>query len=164
MNILPKWWKAYFLQVEFCIALLITIIFTVWAELFGGHAVIERLLTDNRSDIYSTLAAIFGSLLGFTITAVSIVLGYSTSDRLAVVRESTHYPLMWRVFTSAIKALALATISALIGLIVDRDSAPFYPVFYFNILASTLASFRLTRCVWVLENVIQIVTKPSKMR
>lgn len=162
MKYLPQWWKTYFLQVEFGLALLITILFILWTEICGGRTIIEGFLSQNRSDVYSTLAAIFGSLLGFIITSVSIVLGYATSDRLAIVRESKHYSLMWQVFTVAIRVLALATISALIGLMIDRDSHPIYIIFYFNIFIAILAVFRLARCVWVLEEIIKIVTAPPK--
>lgn len=156
MNILPRWWGTHFLEAEFGLALLVTAIFVIWVEFIFGHPASEILFAD-RGEIYSTSAAIFGSLLGFIITAVSIVLGYISSERLRVVRDSVHYPTMWRVFTSAIKVLAVATVSALIGLLFDRNSAPIYVVFYFNVFAATLASLRLARCVWVLENIIQIV-------
>jgi len=162
MKFLPQWWKTNFLPVEFGLAAVLTIILVVWAELFGGHIIIEKTLDNNRSDVYSALAAIFGSLLGFTITSVSIVLGYSANERLAIVRESKHYLLMWRVFTSAMRALAVATIISLVGLVVDRDSGPNYTILYINVFATLLASFRLARCVWVLENVIRLVTAPSR--
>jgi hypothetical protein len=158
MNILPQWWRAHFLEAEFGLAVLITTIFIMWVEFISGHPASEILFAD-RSEIYNASAAIFGSLLGFIITAVSIVLGYISSDRLTIVRESKQYSTMWRVFTSAIKVLAIATVAALIGLLFDRDGAPVYVIFYFNIFAATLASLRLARCIWVLENIIHIVTQ-----
>lgn len=158
MKLLPQWWKIYFLKVELGIALLFTAVFIIWAQCFGGQVVIERILKENRSDIYGALAAVFGSLLGFIITAVSIILGYTTNDRLTIVRESKHYALLWEVFTAAIRILSVATIAALVGLVVDRDSSPVYIVLYINVFTTTLSSFRLARCVWVLENIIKLVT------
>lgn len=162
MKFLTQWWKTNFLPLEFWFAVLLSIIFVVWAEAFQGKVIIDNMLDNNRNDVYSALAAIFGSLLGFTITSVSIVLGYSTSERLSIVRESKHYSLMWKVFTSAIKALAAATIVSFLGLVIDRNSDPSYIILYLNVLTAILASFRLARCVWVLDNIIQLVTAPPK--
>jgi hypothetical protein len=127
-------------------------------------AAASTLLKDNRAVLYGTMASIFGSLLGFVITATSIVLGFSTSDRLAVVRESAQYPMLWKTFSATIRALAGATVVALLCLLADRDSAPKswleVPLF----LVVVLSLFRLGRTIWVLEHIISLVTKPSPKR
>jgi hypothetical protein len=61
---------------------------------------------------------------------------------------------------SAIKVLAFATITSLIGLILDRDALPNNLILYVNIFAAFLSFLRIGRCIWVLENIIAIVTKP----
>ena len=164
MKLLPKWWRTNFLHVELGLALLCSVTFVAWAQLCGGGIIVEETLKANRGAVYGALASIFGSLLGFAITAVSIVLGFSTTERLAVVRESKHYPTLWKVFTATIRTLGLATVVALSGLILDRDSSPMKWVLYFTVFASILAALRLARCVWVLENVITLVTGHSKAR
>lgn len=136
----------------------------VWGYRCGGNYLIGEILKDNRSEIYGTLASIFGSLFGFTITATSIVLGLSGNVRLAVVRGSPHYSELWETLFSAIRWLGLATILALIGLIFDREASPFFLGFYAVVFATILVSFRLARCVWVLERAIKIVTDRSKAR
>src|SRR4051812_5410750 len=60
---------------------------------------VDSLLRGNRPIVYGTLASINGSLLGFSIAVTSIVLGFSSSDRLAVLRESPHYPTLWRTLS-----------------------------------------------------------------
>jgi hypothetical protein len=102
---------------------------------------------------------LFGSLLGFSITAVSIVLGYAASEKLLIVRKSKHYQDLWNVFKSAIRVLALATVVALLGLIFDKNDQPLNFLVYSNVFTVILSSFRVARCVWVLENIIMIVTK-----
>lgn len=164
MKVLPKWWRANFLHAEFGVALLCGLIFVIWAQVCGGGALIQETLNGNRGAVYGALASIFGSLLGFAITAVSIVLGFSTTERLAVVRESRHYPTLWKVFTATIRTLGLATVVALLGLILDRDGSPMKWVLYFTVFTMILAALRLSRCVWILENVIELVTGHSKAR
>lgn len=164
MKTLVRWWKVHFLAAEFGVAVFIGLCFATWMILFGGASLVEETLKGNRSAVYGALASIFGSLLGFTITAVSIVLGYVANDRLAIIRNSRHYTTLWKVFTSTIRALGLATIVALAALILDRDTAPNRLFLYFCVWASTLAVLRLIRCLWALENVIGLVTAPSPER
>lgn len=156
MKLLPLWWRTHFLHVEFVLAIVCVLTFISWAQLCGGGIIIEETLKGNRGAVYGALASIFGSLLGFSITAVSIVLGFSTTERLAVVRESKHYPTLWKVFTATIRTLGFATVVALLGLILDRDSSPMKSVLYLTVFSTMLATFRLGRCVWVLENVITL--------
>ena len=106
--------------------------------------------------------ALFGSLLGFSITAVSIVLGYANSEKLEIVRMSNHYMDLWNTFKSAIAVLAFATTTTLIGLIFDRNGAPINNILYINVFASILSFFRIARCIWVLNYIIAIVTKQRK--
>jgi hypothetical protein len=124
---LLRLWKQHFLLVEWLIALLLTGGFYIWFERYGGAASIETVLKGNRATLYGTAASIFGSLLGFAITATSIVLGFSSSDRLAVLRGSAHYPTLWKTFSATIRALALATVIALVCLVWDRDNQPGAP-------------------------------------
>jgi hypothetical protein len=162
MKLLPKWWRRYFLLVELLLTILVTIIFIIWYEWFRGEAFLCSFLCGNRAAIYGTAASIFGSLLGFAITASSIVLGFSASDRLRVIRESKQYNTLWQVFSSTIRALALATISSFISLIFDRDTHPVPLLLFFALFGAVLAFFRVWRTIWVLENVIALITMPSK--
>ncbi len=117
-------WKEHFLLAEGGFALLLTVSFGIWYSSFGRASATSSLLSGNRATLYGTVASISGSLLGFVITATSIVIGFSATDRLAVVRERKQYPMLWRTFSATIRALALTTIVALLCLLLDRDAAP----------------------------------------
>ena len=145
---------------EFALALGLSLLFSIWSEVFNSGSFIASVFAGNREVLYGALVALFGSLLGFSITAVSIVLGYANSDKLEIVRKSAHYADLWNTFRSAIKVLAFATITSLIGLILDRDTLPNNLILYLNIFSSILSFLRVGRCIWVLENIIAIVTKP----
>jgi hypothetical protein len=164
VSVLPKWWRSHFLIAELGLAAVCSAAFVMWVMLCGGGTILEETLKGNRGAVYGALASIYGSLLGFAITAVSIVLGFSGTERLTVVRESKHYPILWKVFTATIRTLGLATVVALFGLILDRDNHPMNIALYLTVFASVLAVLRLARCVWVLENVIALVTGPPKAR
>lgn len=156
---LVRVWRRHFLPVEFGAALLVWGFFVLWAEEFDGVVALDYTLQGNRGAVYGTAASIFGALLGFVIAAVAIVLGYADSPRLAVLRASKHYTTLWRVFIANIRALAFATVVALLALVLDRDGAPVHLLLYATAFAALLVGVRLGRAMWILENVIHLVTK-----
>lgn len=162
MTVLPQWWRSHFLAVELGVAVVVAAAFLGWAERLGGAVAIDVVLAGNRGAVYGTVASIFGSLLGFTITAASIVLGFSSSPRLRIIRESEHYSTLWKVFGATIRALGLATIVLLAGLIVDRESTPKHWVLYAAVFVFLLSCLRIARAVWVLENIIGLMTHPPR--
>jgi len=164
LTLLPRWWRAHFLIIELGVATLLAIAFAVWASKFGGAAMVDEALRGNRGLLYGTLASISGSLLGFAITAASIVLGFSSSPRLRIIRESSNFPALWSVFFATIRALALATLVSLIALILDHDGAPNHLVLYLVAFVFLLACLRIARTVWVLENIISLLAQPPKAR
>jgi hypothetical protein len=156
---LRKLWEANFLFLELILAGLLSLIFSAWSELINNGQLISSIFFETREVMYGALVALFGSMLGFSITAVSIVLGYATNDKLEIVRKSKHYPQLWKVFKAAIKVLALATVASLVGLIFDKDALPINFILYLNLFLLLLSVFRVARAIWVLENIIAIVTK-----
>jgi hypothetical protein len=159
-----SWWSENFLWAEFWLAVTVTAAFIIWTFYCGGQEIIAEVIRGNRSAVYGALASVFGSLLGFAITAESIVLGLSGSERLQIIRQSKHYTTLWRVFTSAIRALGLATAVALIGLVIDRDNHPIWLCLVLTVFATVLAFLRLLRCIWVLENIVALVSASSQER
>jgi hypothetical protein len=154
----PSWWRKHFLFVELLIAIASTALLVVWSARWGGHEVLLNLVKGNRAAIYGALASLFGAQLGFAITAMSIVLGFTTSQRLALLRSTSHYRDLWAVFTSAIRVLGVTTVSALIGLIFDREAVQRPYIFVACIGLSTLCVLRIVRCLWVLERIVELLT------
>jgi hypothetical protein len=158
MKRLLRWWSVHFLLAEFVVALMVALAFGVWSASPSGARAVAETLAGNRGAVYGALTSLFGALLGFTIAAMAIVLGYASDNRLRLVRESRHYPTLWRVFIAATRALALATSTALLGLVLDRDRAPRPLILDLVVGATTLAVLRLARCLWVFERIIGLIT------
>lgn len=154
-------WEANFLRLEWILAGLISLGYAFWSESVNNGVFMSQFFSDGRGTLYGTLTALFGSLLGFAITAVSIILGYAANEKLEVVRNSNHYHVLWDTFNSAIKVLAVATVLALIGLVVDKDSSPKNVILYINFFLTILSFFRIARCIWILEYIIAIVSKKT---
>jgi len=158
MNLLPSWWREHFLWAEYGLAVFLSGLFWFWSACLDSNISVWPILEGNRGAIYGALASVFGSLLGFAITAVSIVIGFSGHERLAVVRQSRHYKTIWKVFFSSIRTLGFATVIALVGLVIDRDRTPHQSVVYLCTFASLLAVLRIARCAWVLENIVGLIS------
>lgn len=146
---------------EFVLAAATTVCFAAWYWYFGGASAASAVLRDNRGTLYGTTASIFGSLLGFVITATSVVIGFSGSERLAVVRDSGQFPMLGKTFRAVIRALAAATLTALVCLLLDRDNSPFRTLLILMFFTTTLALLRMARTIWILEQIIMLVTRPA---
>lgn len=164
MKKIAEWWDAHFMGAEFVVWALATGSFIAWSHRFGGVESIDKLLESNRSAVYGALASIFGSLLGFVITTFSIILGFAGSERLEVLRGSAHYLTLWSVYKSAVRVLAVTTLAALAGLVFDRETAHNRIAMYITLAGFMLSIVRLSRAVWILERVTDILTEPSKER
>ena len=162
MTLYPQWWRKNFLLVEFCLAAAVFAALLGWWKLGMGESYLTTLVKSSRGQIYGTLASIAGSLLGFVITALSVVLAFSTSERLTVLRSSKYYKQLWDVFTSTIRVLGVTTLGWLAALFYDRELRPMPFILVVALGFSTLALLRLLRCIWVLERIVEVITaKPT---
>ena len=158
MSRLIRFRELHFLGLGTIYSMLITGIFAVYLYRFGGTVAVDRILQDNRTAVYGTLAGISGSLLGFVITALSIIIGYSTNAKFDFLKKTAHYKTLWAVLMKTIWALSLATGYMIIGLVFDRDNSTHDIILCFSIYPLALVFFRLKRCIWVIEKVIEIIT------
>ena len=92
------WWESKFLVLEFMTASILFCIILSWSIFIDKGVVIARIFSGNREVLYGALTTLFGTLLGFIITAVSVVLGFTASEKLSSVRQSKHYKDLWAVF------------------------------------------------------------------
>lgn len=162
-QVLPKWWRGRFLWVEFLLSVGLTLTAAFCLSVWNHNRVLDEALFGIRTTLYGVLATVWGALFGFVIATITIVLGFSEGARMKIVRDSAHYPDLWKTFMSATRALGFATAASLAGLLTDKDvaaGAPNHAVFYVVIFAAILATLRLSRCVWILQNVVKLVTAP----
>ena len=144
------------------IVFVLTLLLAVWFLCFDGEVYVDALMQDNRAIIYGTTATIAGALLGFSIAAASIVLGFSSNERLELVRGSAHYSTLWRTFFQTIWWLGGLTVIALVCLIWDKDSDPvsWFVIPFF--LFFSLSVVRVARIIWILQRLVEIIIKPPQ--
>lgn len=146
---------------ELAVAIILTVAFGIWTQLAHGQSVVDHLVSGQRSVVYGTLATLDGALLGFIIATTAIVLGFAPSERFELLRNSAHYQTLWRTFTSTIRALGLATVVALVALLVDRDDQPNSLLMVLCAGTMVLVVLRVARSVWALEGTIRVVTRKA---
>src|SRR5207249_620650 len=93
-------------------------------EMLWGRDAFVEALKGSRQQLYSTIASVAGSLLGFILTAVSIVLVLSPSPRFRILRESGQLERAYRVYFQAILWLAASTVLSFVALLLDTDRSP----------------------------------------
>lgn len=158
MSRLGEFWGRNFTWLEGIVAVVVAGSFGAWIHFdHSASAQVNDVMAGNRAAVYGALAAIFGSLLGFAITALSIAMASSQDPRMKMVRDSKYYGTMWKVFTKNISGLSLGTVGALAGLIVDRDRSPAPLVMVIVAWTTALATLRTGRCIWLLEKLVEVI-------
>lgn len=160
MTEMRKAWQEHFLIADGGAALVVAAAFLVWAEFYGGRGIMFTLLKNNFGGLYSTMAVIFGSLLGFMITAASIVITSGQSERFKILKMTSSLGSLMSAFTSSIRVLAIATAAAILGIVWGESSGWEMPaIFYVNAALLSLVIARLWRAICFFEAVIQIAAK-----
>lgn len=154
-----KFWERHFLGVDALIAVGLAVALAIWM-FFEGKCQVEELVQGNRANIYRTLASVSGTLLGITLASASFALNALSSPRLAVLRNSRHYPALWQTFFQTTWFLGALTLIAIICMIWDRDSAPTTWLVVPLVLLAGLCVVRLSRMIWILQQVIGLIAKP----
>ncbi len=159
MRRLHEAWAANFLWWERALAIFAVAALIVWSEFLGGSSHLDHFLDEHGETLYIVLAPITAAMLGFILAAAAIVVTSAPAERMEILRESAHYPELWATFRSALRNLGLATLAALVGLVVSGQT-PSRIVFYMVAGLAALAALRTARCIWAMNWMIHIFTGP----
>ena len=151
-----KAYKRHFLKAEFLLSAIISLIIIFYINSIWSQEETLSWISANKKELYPLIASIVGTLLGFVITGVSIIIAFSESEKLKLLKQTNHFKTIYNVYFNTIRYLAITTLTPIIGLIVNDGAVH---IFYFLIWSIIISTFRIWRCVWVLENVIQILNK-----
>jgi len=152
-------YQRNFLKGDFIASIVAVLVAAIVMECILDSSPLMSLINGIRQSFYSVIASVAGSLLGFTIAAISIAIVFIQSPRLDLVRKSQHYPTIYKTYLVAIKYLAFTTAIAIICLLVERSTSPKIWLTYiclWGVVASVLA---LLRSIWILEKIIGVITK-----
>ena len=116
-------------------------------HLVEGRSLLAHVSTGPRSALYISISASCAALLGFAITATSILLVLGAGPRMTWLRDQPEFQKTRVVFMYAIYALALATVvfTALIVIDTGRVGA-----WFLETPAAGVLAFVIIRLAWVL--------------
>lgn len=154
---LRKTYNRNFLKAELLISVAFSILFILVIKYFWSYEIIGEWISANRKEIYPLIATIGGTLLGFVITGVSIIIAFSESEKLRLLKQSKQYKTIFEIYFSTIRYLAITTMLPILGMIIN-DGLSVY-ILYFLIWSVIISSFRMWRCLWILESIVEIMHK-----
>lgn len=118
------------------------------------------IIAGNRATFYATMASIAGSLLGFVITAVSIIAAFGSMPKFTLLRKTTQYAYIFTVYFNAIYWLAASTVLSIVGFVLDRETSPRRWLMMLAAYVFFITACRVWRCVWILQAMTKIVATP----
>jgi hypothetical protein len=99
MKAIRLWYERNFMCVEFLLALVMGLAFFAATRFHTVQNKIEAVLSGSHQTLYATIASIGGSLLGFILTAVSVVVVFGQLPKLKTLRASPHYASVFHIFS-----------------------------------------------------------------
>jgi hypothetical protein len=135
-------------------------VFYVGHYLDNDRTVLENL-RNSHTAVYAAIASLFGTIFGFTVTAISIILAFAQSSKLVILRGSRHWRKLWSIFTRGVWVSSSVAIMALIGLVFDRDARPEPSLTYAMIFALMLGVVRLFLIAWAFQKLVIIMVRPD---
>ena len=159
---MSEFYDKHFMWIEFIIALTLSIALVLIFECWIGQNILINMLNSNYQDFYSAAASVCGTMLGFELAAVSVILVFGEMPRLRLIRESGQYKQVFEIYFTSIYISAAATLWALVGLMLDTNTSPKPWVTYVMFWLLITMIFRIFRCVWILRQITDLALRPRK--
>lgn len=115
-----------------------------------------------RADLYDPLSGATGTLLGFVLAALAILVALPSTERIKKLQEHPNWKLIPSTYFRAARALLLALVLCLLGLPLDSDSDPW--VFYeaLVVVALALSLVRVAAGLIALDQILAIAQSDQK--
>lgn len=157
--------RAHFLLLEWVLPIGFIVLVLFFNEPLRHY--FPALMNGLRQTIYGTLATILGSLLGFVIAGVAILISMGETPRLKLMFQHGLFVQVIGIFNSAAKWLAFGAFASIAGLVLDRDVHVIWWYSWFAFSITIVCALRIWRCIWVLGAVLDLVLRdkqPDKKR
>ncbi len=152
-------WEPNFLRNELWACWVLTAVLVVLSEVVLGADQLDDYLDSNRFTVFPAMVGVEGALLGLVIAASALVLDRLAEGRLALVQQSRHVGALSGIFKSAMVALGGATVAAALVLTPTTSAAVDRAIVYVWTLLTLLAIARLSRVIWIVGHMLDIVAR-----
>jgi hypothetical protein len=127
-----------------------------------GHSLLATIDEQTRSALYISLAATAGALLGFAITAITILLTLGGGRRIEWLYRNETFDYVRKIFFGAIHALAFTTIYFSAMIVADTAEEPKPPFETAAVFFLVLALLRVYRVVRLLSDLLELAIKDQR--
>jgi hypothetical protein len=155
------WWERDFLPRERTLCVVLTAALVVLSEGVLRPGRLDDYLAEARFTVFPAIAALLGALLGLVIAAAAVVLDQVAEGRLELVQRSARAPALWATFKSAMWALGLSTLLALVILIPTASAIADRILVYAWLFSALLVTARLARMIWIIGRLMDIAGAQS---
>jgi hypothetical protein len=155
-----KFYNAHFLTVEFFLAICLTVAVGAAGAWIPAAHTLWTDLEGQDPTLYSTLAVLAGTLLGFLITGLAIIVAIGPISALQLLSDSGQRGTVWTVFAQAMGWLAVTTVWSLIGLVLSPQSPVGAMVGVDECFLVILSGAGVLRTVWVLRHMVRAALLP----
>lgn len=115
---------------------------------------VDALLSSDEAAVYGAITGLQGAFLGFVLAALTIVLGYSHSPELKLLKDSKQLRTLLFVYVAGIRSHAVSTVVALVALLMNPGTF-LGPVMAWIVGTTCLLAFlRLFRTLWATRAVV----------
>ena len=147
-------YEAHFLSAELVISFALAALVVLALLLTTTPHRIEDWTETYGADVYPVIAIVSGTLLGFVVAGISIIIAFTESKKFRLLKKSVQYETIFKTYLSAMKYLSATTVLAATAIFARAGFAVLIlSLLVFTIIASSL---RLWRCLWVLREFISI--------
>jgi hypothetical protein len=126
---------------------------------FFGGTVAASVIHGVRKETYAAVATIFGALLGFEITAFSIVVTVTDSIVMRRLHREGTAKEIFDGFMRATAIVGIATAVALVAMFVDRDDHPTTWYEYTTLAFTIWATLAIMTTVFLIDAIVRAVVK-----
>jgi|GEM_PF-865751 len=152
--------RAHFLLIEWVLPIGFIAVVLFFNETLRHYLPIQ--VNGLRQTIYGTLTTIFGSLLGFVIAGITILISMGETPRLKLMFQHGLFIQVIGIFNSTAKWLAFGTFTSIAGLVFDRDGNPIWWYSWFVFSIAIVCALRVWRCIWVLGAVLDLALRDKQ--
>lgn len=117
-----------------------------------------RFLEHSRPAIYTGLASASASLLGFTLTSLSLTLGFLDRKHLKELCTELNLRVVYEAFSSTLILLGATAVCNFFCLAMDTDKDHPHWIGSLLLCLVLLSMFRFARCCWMILSLVKIIT------
>jgi low affinity Fe/Cu permease len=145
---------------------LAAVVLLVLAFLVGASAsnFEETLSAGHRGSLYGSLAGTAGSLLGFVLAALSILVALPSSERLEALRCHPKWERVPSSYFRAARALLGVVVLCSLGVVLDSAKEPWQLYEAIAVAVLALALVRVTAAVVALDQIVGVARQREPLR